>query len=130
MKKTEYKNFDKPDEIRTFPHGRVEILKIGEGVVGKMVLEPGWKWSNDVKPIAGTDLCQAPHFQYQLSGRIHVRMESGEEFELGPGSISCLRAGHDAWVVGNEPVILVDWYGATHYAQKGYESEEKLSAAS
>jgi hypothetical protein len=117
MKKTEHKSLNNPDEVRTFPHGKVDIIQIGGGTVGRLTLQPGWKWSNDVKPIAGTKLCEAPHFQYQVSGRIRVRMEDGAEFELGPGDVSCLPSGHDAWVVGNEPVVLVDWYGATHYAK-------------
>jgi hypothetical protein len=117
MRRTEHKNLGKPDEVRTFPHGKVELVQIDEGTVGRMTLEPGWRWSRDVKPIAGTELCEAPHFQYHVSGRIRVRMQDGAEFELGPGEVSCLAAGHDAWVVGNEPVVLVDWYGATNYAK-------------
>ena len=117
MAQVEFKDFGKADEVRTFPHGRVELLHIGGGTVGRLTLEPGWRWSNDVKPIAGTDWCQAPHFQYQVSGRMHVLMQDGREFEVGPGSVSNLPAGHDAWVVGNEPVVAVDWFGATNYAK-------------
>jgi hypothetical protein len=117
LSKTEHKNLGKPDEVRTFPNGKLEVIQIGDGTVGRMTLRPGWRWSRDVKSIAGTDLCEAPHFQYQVSGRLAVRMQDGTEFELGPGDVSCLAAGHDAWVVGNEPVVLVDWYGATHYAK-------------
>lgn len=114
----EHKKFENPDEVRTFPHGRVEILNMKEGVIGRLVLEPGWRWSTDVKPIAQTDLCQAPHFQYQVSGRAHIVMADGREFESGPGDVTSLPSGHDAWVVGDEPVVLVDWYGASHYADK------------
>jgi hypothetical protein len=117
MRRTEHKNFGTPDEVRTFPHGKVELVQIDEGTVGRMTLEPGWRWSRDVKPIAGTELCEAPHFQYHVSGHIGVRMQDGTEFELGPGEVSSLTAGHDAWVIGDEPVVLVDWYGATHYAK-------------
>ncbi len=117
MAQVEAKEFGKPDEVRTFPHGRIELLHIGGGTVGRMTLEPGWRWSNDVKPIAGTDWCQAPHFQYQVSGRLHVVMQDGREFDVGPGSVSHLPAGHDAWVVGNEPVVGVDWFGAINYAK-------------
>jgi hypothetical protein len=114
----EWKDFTKADEIRTFGHGKVELLHIGGGSVGRLVLEPGWRWSVDVKPIAGTEWCEAPHFQYVVSGTIHVLMKDGRTFDLGPGSVSHLPAGHDAWVVGNEPVIVVDWYGATNYAKR------------
>jgi hypothetical protein len=117
MAQVESKDFGKPDEVRTFTHGRIELLQIGGGTVGRMTLEPGWRWSNDVKPVAGTEWCQAPHFQYQLSGHLHVVMQDGREFDVGPGSVSNLPAGHDAWVVGNEPVVAVDWFGATNYAK-------------
>jgi hypothetical protein len=118
LAKTEHKEFSKADEVRIFPHGKIELLNIGGGTVGRMTLEPGWRWSNDVKPIAGTKWCEAPHFQHIVSGRLQVRMEDGTEFELGPGSVSCLPSGHDAWVLGNDPVIGVDWFGATDYAKK------------
>ena len=114
----EWKDFAKADEVRTFGHGKVEMLHIGGGSVGRLVLEPGWRWSVDVKPIAGTEWCEAPHFQYVVSGRMHVQMKDGREFDLGPGSVSYLPAGHDAWVVGNEPVVSVDWHGATNYAKR------------
>src|SRR5690242_20413094 len=114
---TEQRSFDDPDEIRRFANGRVEILNVGGGVVGRIICEPGWRWSNDVKPIAGTDSCQAPHFQYHVSGRIGVRMDDGTEFVAEPGDITSLPSGHDAWVVGDEPAVVVDWYGATNYAR-------------
>jgi quercetin dioxygenase-like cupin family protein len=115
--RAEYKDFAHADEVRTFEKGNVEVLKIGSGTVGRMTLQPGWQWSKHVKPIAQTDWCLAPHFQYVVSGRLHVKMANGEEFELGPGSVSFLPEGHDAWVVGNEPVVGVDWAGAANYAK-------------
>lgn len=114
----EFKDFKSPDEVRTFEHGKIELLNIGNGVIGRMTLEPGWKWSKHVKQIAKTDWCEAPHFQYQISGRLHVAMSDGNEFETVAGQVSLLPSGHDAWVVGDEPVILIDWSGATHYAEK------------
>ena len=114
---TEHRSYTEPDEVRDFPHGKVEILKVGGAEIGRLTLEPGWRWSNDVKPIAGTDLCEAPHMQYHVSGRIHVRMGDGSEFEAGPGDVTSLPQGHDAWVVGDEPVVVVDWYGASNYAR-------------
>jgi hypothetical protein len=114
---TEHVSFEKPDEVRHFPHGRVEIVTVGGAEIGRLVLEPGWRWSNDVKPIAGTDLCEAPHMQYHVSGRVHVVMADGTEFEAGPGDVTSLPQGHDAWVVGDEPVVVVDWYGASNYAR-------------
>jgi hypothetical protein len=114
---TEHRSYATPDEVREFPHGRVEILRVGGAEIGRLILEPGWRWSNDVKPIAGTELCEAPHMQYHVGGRIAVRMADGTEFEAGPGDVTSLPQGHDAWVVGDEPVVLVDWYGASNYAR-------------
>jgi hypothetical protein len=118
MPPVEWKDFARPDEVRTFAHGRLELLNMAGGTVGRLILEPGWRWSKDVKPIAGTEWCEAPHFQYQVSGRVRLKMRDGRETELGPGSVSHLPAGHDAWVIGDEPVVLVDWYGASNYAKK------------
>jgi hypothetical protein len=118
MRTTEHLGFANPDEVRTFPHGRAEILNTSAGAVGRLVLEPGWQWSKDVKPAVGTEWCEAPHFQYHASGRLQVRMADGTEFEAGPGDITSLPAGHDAWVVGDEPVVLVDFFGATDYAKR------------
>lgn len=117
MRKVEHLDFANSDEVRTFAHGRAEILNTSAGVVGRLVLEPGWRWSNDVKPAAGTEWCEAPHFQYHASGTLRVHMADGTEFDVGPGQISSLPAGHDAWVVGDEPVVAVDFFGATDYAK-------------
>ena len=116
--KTEVKDFSKPDEVRSFNHGKAEILNIAGGTVGRFTLQPGWQWSKDVKPIAKTDRCEVTHFAYVISGRMIVKMSTGEELELGPGSVHFIQPGHDAWVLGNEPAVLVDWNGATHYAKK------------
>ena len=113
----EHRSFAKPDEVREFTHGRAEIVDLGGQPIGRLVLEPGWRWSNDVKPIAGTDLCEAPHFQYHVSGRLGIRMEDGTEFIARPGDLTSLPRGHDAWVVGDEPVVTVDFYGASTYAK-------------
>jgi mannose-6-phosphate isomerase-like protein (cupin superfamily) len=115
--KADHKSFSRPDEIRSFEKGKLELIQMGGGEVGRLILEPGWQWSKHVKPIAKTEWCMAPHFQYTISGRLHVKMKSGEEFELGPGDASYLPEGHDAWVVGNDPVVVIDWAGATNYAK-------------
>lgn len=116
---TEHKGFERPDETREFPNGIAEILKIGGGDVGRLILQPGWRWSNDVKPIAKTDSCEAPHFQYHVSGQLAIRMDDGSEMVAGPGDITSLPSGHDGWVVGDEPVVVIDWYGASNYAKGG-----------
>jgi hypothetical protein len=87
------------------------------GVVGKLVLEPGWRWSKDVKPLAKTASCEAPHFQYHLSGKLAVKMDDGTEFVAGPGDVTAVPSGHDAWVVGSEPVVVIDWSGASDYGK-------------
>jgi len=113
----QHKGFDQPDEVREFPNGRAEIVEIGGGSVGRFVLQPGWRWSNDVKPVAGTDSCEVQHFQYQVSGRLCVRMDDGSEITAGAGDVVSIPSGHDAWVVGDEPVVVVDWFGASNYAK-------------
>ena len=116
--KTEHKSFRSPDEVRSFPNGRAEILNVGGAEVGRLILNPGWRWSNDVKPIAKTSSCQAPHFQYHVAGQLAILMDDGTELIAGPGDITSLPKGHDAWVVGDEPVIVVDWFGASNYAKQ------------
>jgi len=114
----EKKSLESPDEVRKFEHGAASVVNIGGGTVGRFRLEPGWKWSNDVKPIAGTELCEAPHFMYQVSGRMHVVMKDGSESDWNPGDVGVIPPGHDAWVVGNEPVVGIDWSGAANYAKQ------------
>jgi hypothetical protein len=114
---TEHRSFQDADEVRDFPNGKAEILKVGDSEVGRLTLQPGWRWSNDVKPIAGTDSCTAPHFQYHLSGELAIRMDDGTEFLARAGDVTSLPSGHDAWVVGEEPVVVVDWFGASNYAK-------------
>jgi len=113
----ESRDFARPDETRPFPLGRLELISIGGADIGRLVLDPGWRWSEHVKPIAGTDLCEAPHFQYHVAGTLRIRTGGGEEFDAVPGMVTSLPAGHDAWVVGDEPVIVVDWFGASDYAR-------------
>jgi hypothetical protein len=115
----EHKSFDAPDEVREFPKGQAEILQIGGGEVGRYTVEPGWSWSEHIKPVAGTELCEAPHFQYHVAGTLRIRMADGAEFDVGPGEVSVLMPGHDAWVVGDEPVTVIDWGGAHTWAKSG-----------
>ena len=117
MAGAEHKSFGAPDERRELPKGRADILYIGGGEVGRYTLEPGWRWSEHVQPLAGTELCEAPHFQYHLAGTLRVRMADGSELDVGPGEVSMLGPGHDAWVVSDEPVTVVDWGGAHVWAR-------------
>ena len=115
--KAEVRGFGKPDEIRKFPQGKVELVKVGGVMVGRATFEPGWKWSTCVKPLAKTKSCEAPHFQYQLSGTMKVVMDDGSTFECKAGDVCLFPTGHDAWVVGNEPVVVVDFQGMLDYAK-------------
>ena len=117
-KKMEKKNLSKPDEKRTFEKGQVELVTIGGITFGRGTFQPGWKWSTHVKPLAKTESCEAPHLQYHVSGRIHVVMDDGSEAEYGPGDVSLIPPGHDAWVVGNETVVIIDISGMTEYAKR------------
>lgn len=116
MMKSEAKSFEKPDEVRTFPKGRLELITIGGATIGRGIFEPGWRWSTSVMPIAKTKSCEAPHFQYHVAGVLHVVMDDGTEFDLKPGDVSLLPSGHDAWTVGDEAAIVVDFQGMVDYA--------------
>jgi len=118
LEKAEAKSFDKPDEVRTFPKGRLELIKIGGATIGRAIFEPGWRWSTSVQPLAKTKSCEAPHFQYHVSGTIRIVMDDGTELECKAGDVSLLPVGHDAWVVGDEPVVVVDFQGMVDYAKQ------------
>ncbi len=116
LEKSETKNFQQPDEVREFPQGRVELVKIGGVTVGRATFEPGWRWSESVKPIAKTDSCEMSHFVYQISGTMRIRMDDGTEFDCRAGDVCLIPPGHDGWVVGNEPAVNVDFQGMEKYA--------------
>ncbi len=111
------KSFTTPDETRNIPKGKIEVVNLGDVQAMRATFEPGWKWSECVKPIAGTESCQVAHLGYQLSGQLAVRMDDGSEHEFGPGDACAIPPGHDAWVVGAEPVVIIDFQGATIYAR-------------
>ena len=107
------------DETREFPKGKLEISTVGKTMIGRATFEPGWRWSESVKPIVGTDSCQVPHNGYVVSGRIHIKMDDGTEFEAGPGDAYEIPAGHDGWVVGDKAYVGIDFSPAmTEYAKK------------
>jgi len=118
METMEVKNFKNPDEVRTFDLGKVELVKIGGRTIGRATLQPGWKWSLSVGPIVKTKSCEAPHFQYHVSGTLRVLMDDGTERDLKPGDVSLLPMGHDAWVIGKSPVVVVDFQGMVDYAKE------------
>lgn len=118
MPTLEVKNFGSADETRSFDKGKLDLVKIGGAVVGRGIFQPDWRWSTSVKPLAKTRSCEAPHFQYHVSGVLRVAMDDGTEKDCKPGDVSLLSSGHDAWVVGNEPVVVVDFQGMIDYARQ------------
>jgi len=131
MAKLIVKKFSSADERRPFmAHGHADILKIGDGAVGRGVFEPGWKWSSDVKPIAGTKSCEVAHSAYVLSGRMHLVMDDGEETDIGPGDYVVIPPGHDAWTVGGDACVVLDFGGMQNYALPAREHEEGLGMPS
>ena len=119
MDRAQWKNFAKPDEVREFPKGRMELITIGGASIGRAVFEPGWRWATSVQPIAKTKSCEAPHFQYHVSGVLRIKMDDGTEFDCKAGDVSLLPSGNDAWVVGDEPAVVVDFQGMVDYAKGG-----------
>ncbi len=111
------RRFDTPDETRTPPKTKVEVVKFSDIAVMKATFEPGWRWSEHVKPRAGTETCQVQHCGYILSGRTRVRMEDGSEEEFGPGDVFFIGLGHDGWTVGDEPCVMIDFQGGQTYAR-------------
>lgn len=106
-----------PDEIREFGNGRLEIVRVGDSVVGRITLGPGWRWSKDVGPEIKQKSCQMAHTQYVISGHLAVLMDNGTRLDVGPGNVAYIPPGHDAWVVGQENCVLIDFTGAENYAR-------------
>lgn len=118
MATLEVRSSDKPDETRKFHgHGWAEVVDLGGRTVIKGHFQPGWRWSNDVKPIAQTELCEVSHPGYMPEGRMGVRMKDGTEYEIGPGDVVTIQPGHDAWVVGDLIVLFVDFGQVGEYAK-------------
>lgn len=111
------KSINQPDETRKFEKGKIDITNVGDTSIGIGTFEPGWKWSNHVKPLVGGNSCQIQHTMYVISGKMHVRMDDGSEQEFSAGDTGVVPPGHDAWVVGNEKFVAVDFTGARNYAK-------------
>ena len=111
------KRFDSPDETRNIDKGKVEVLNLAGAQVMRATFQPGWKWSDCVKPVAGTDSCQVAHLIYTLSGKMMVKMDDGTEIEINPGDVTEIPPGHDAWIVGDEPYTGIDVQGGGQYAK-------------
>ncbi len=109
MLNLEVKNVAKPDETREFPKGHLDIVNLNGVVFGQLTAEPGWKWSECIKPIAGTDSCQVHHNGYVVQGRMRIRMDDGTEQDVSAGDVLVCPPGHDAWIVGDETCIMFDF---------------------
>lgn len=110
-------NFDNPDETRPFEKGRAEIVEVNGVTLMRATFEPGWTWSECVKPVVGGDSCQVAHKWYVVSGRMKMRMDDGMELEWKAGDVGVIPAGHDAWVVGDEPFVFIDFEGGDVFAK-------------
>jgi quercetin dioxygenase-like cupin family protein len=118
MGKLSIRKFSAADETRPFTDkGHAEILHFADQAVGRAVFEPGWQWSKHVKPIAGTASCQAAHVCYVLSGRMRIVMDDGESSEMGPGDVAVIPPGHDAWTLGDQACVALDFAGMENYAK-------------
>lgn len=114
------KSLDEPEDTRPFEDGKgkLDLVDLQNGGVGRAVFEPGWQWSRHVKPLVKTDSCEAAHTGYVVSGRLKVVMNDGQEDEFGPGDYMVVPPGHDAWVVGDDACVMLDWQGFADYARR------------
>jgi mannose-6-phosphate isomerase-like protein (cupin superfamily) len=114
----EINDFSAPDEVRR-PDATVtiDVVKLADGEVGRYTFQPGWRWSTHIKPVVGGDSCQTHHVGFLVSGRMGVETDDGETGEVGAGSVYRIPPGHDGWVIGDEPVVVVEFQGAATYAR-------------
>jgi hypothetical protein len=111
------RDFSSPDETRAPDKTTVELVNLAGGQIGRYTFQPGWRWSECIKPVAGTDTCQVEHVGYVVSGHLHVTHDDGSEGDVKPGDVYRIAPGHDAWVVGDEPLVSVEFQGAATYAK-------------
>jgi hypothetical protein len=113
----EFNDFSAPDEVRSPERTTVEIVRLAGGEIGRYTFQPGWRWSECIKPVAGTDTCQVEHVGYLVSGRLHVEHEDGSRADVAAGAVYRIAPGHDAWVIADDPVVVVEFQGASVYAK-------------
>jgi class 3 adenylate cyclase len=123
------RRLSEPADVRQFPHGHIDIVEMDDHVIGRLVHEPGWRWSNDVKPIAGTEACMYHHLGYTVSGLLRVQMPDGTELEIGPEEVFEIPPGHDAWVVGDEPWVAIDFEAMRTYGKRQDSLTERSLAS-
>jgi mannose-6-phosphate isomerase-like protein (cupin superfamily) len=127
MRSIELKNIEKPDETRNLPKTKIDVVNFEDVSIMRATFQPGWKWSECIKPTVGTNSCQVEHVIYVLSGRMHIAMDDGASKEIGPGDIVVISPGHDAWVVGNEPCVTLDIVAGIIYGKKTNIDPDALS---
>jgi class 3 adenylate cyclase len=127
MARLQAKPIGTPDEVRTFPNGRVEIYALDDVIIGRTQFEPGWHWATDVKPIAGTPSCQYHHLGVCVRGRLGLRMDDGTSFEIGTGMMFDIPAGHDGWVIGDEPWETYDFAGMRSFGRP-VDADDRVTA--
>src|SRR3954454_10164682 len=118
MAGVEINDFSKPDEVRSPERTTVELVKLGGGEIGRFTFAPGWRWSECIKPVVGTESCQVEHVGYVVSGRLHVEHDDGTAGDIVPGVVYRIAVGHDAWVLDDDPVVVIEFQGAATYAKR------------
>src|SRR5689334_4186662 len=117
MANFEHRDFNAPDETRTPDKTKVELVNVAGGQIGRYTFQPGWQWSECIKPVVGTDSCQVEHIGYLVSGTLHVDHDDGSSADVTAGDVYRIASGHDAHVVGDDPVVVVEFQGAATYAR-------------
>jgi class 3 adenylate cyclase len=123
------RRFSEATDVRRFPHGHIEVVEMDDNIVGRMTYEPGWRWSVDIQPIAGGDACQFHHLGFTVSGRLRVQMADGAELETGPNEVFEFPPGHDAWVVGDEPWVAIDFEAMRTYGRDVHSQADRTLAS-
>lgn len=123
MPRLERKSLKQPETVRRFPHGHIDSVALGESEIGRWEFQPGWRWSNDVKPIVGTDSCLNRHVGVCLTGTLHVQLDDGTAIEIGPDDAYEIPPGHDGWVVGDQPFVTYEWTSSRVFARAPDEDD-------
>jgi quercetin dioxygenase-like cupin family protein len=124
------KSLNSPDEIKHLGKGKIEIVNLEGTMIQRVTLKPGWRWSHDARPVLGTQSCPSNHTQYLINGRLMILMEDGHQMELQAGDAAIVPSGHDAWVIGDEPCVLIDFMGAKEFSEwekPEYEAQERFT---
>jgi class 3 adenylate cyclase len=128
MPRLQRKSFARPDRTRALGSGRLETVDLDESVVGRVNLPPGWRWSTDVQPVVGTPSCAVRHVSYAVGGTLHVRMDDGTEMDITAGDVHEIPPGHDAWVVGDDPYVAIEWANSARYGESPEETGDRMLA--